>query len=80
MVEFSETEQRILRVLADGMAHPVSEIMAVVDEFCTRNNLSVHMWRIRKKLKSKGQSVICEVGQGQRTFYRHVILLAPSVE
>lgn len=75
---FTPTEVRILNVLADGQPHPVAELMKCLDdELAERVNLQMHISRIRKKLAPVGQWIVCQVGEGPRS-YRHIQKVSPA--
>ena len=77
-MHFTPTETRLLKVLSDGERHLTTELHAQLDdELQSRLNVSVHMHNIRKKLKLKGETVLCEYYFGRR-YYRHVRLLASA--
>ena len=74
--KFTPTEQRILAILADGMAHTRQELHGCLyDELGGPGNLRVHICNIRKKLLRVGQTILCELYRGS-PHYRHVRLLA----
>lgn len=76
---FTETETKILNVLADGMAHDRAELLCCLDSGrATRGGLAVHIFNIRKKLKSFDQYVSCEL-HGYSVRYRHVQLLKTAL-
>jgi hypothetical protein len=78
---FTPTEQSILAVLADGLPHPPDEIKAAIDEdnpsMVAITNLRNHISNIRKKLRPKGHTVVCEI-HNRTVHYRHVRLLKPD--
>jgi hypothetical protein len=69
-------ERKLLAVLADGLAHSIAELgecMPTGDgDMAT---VKVHVCRIRKVLRPRGEDIICEMNS-RRIFYRHVVLLA----
>lgn len=78
---FTPTETRILSALADGMPHPKAELKGCVDEqlaLVDDSALRAHLARIRKKLRPKGQDIICEL-LNRSIHWRHVRLLPSAV-
>jgi DNA-binding winged helix-turn-helix (wHTH) protein len=76
---FTPQELRILAVLADGEAHHRDELFAkcVDDQLSSPVALAMSISRLRKKLESRGEMILCAVN-GKRQFeYRHVVLLRP---
>jgi hypothetical protein len=72
---YTPTQRRMLRLLADGRPHPRAELKAcLVDELGDWNNVQFHISRIRKRLRPKGQDILCVVAN-QQISYRHVRLL-----
>ena len=77
---FTPTEQRLLTILSDGMPHKRSELLAVLpDELGGFGNVRKHLTQIRKRLRPRGEDVICEFYQ-RSYYYRHVRLLKSSNE
>lgn len=75
---FTPTEQRFIDLLSDGLSHTKSEMMQCLwDEHNERPlvAMQMHVSRIRKKLRPKGEDLVCEVS-GYRIFYRHVRMLS----
>lgn len=61
MPDFTATETRIMRVLADGQPHRKEEIHACLpDELGALNNVQMHISNIRKKLRPVGQGIHCD--------------------
>ena len=78
--KFTETEKRMLQVLADGMAHTREELHACLpDELSALSAIKRHLTEIRKKLRPQGQDIICQL-KDRRPLYRHVRLLASAVD
>jgi DNA-binding response OmpR family regulator len=81
--EFTPTQERILTILADGMAHPRRELwdqMTDENDKEAAQNLSRHLSILRKRLRIKGEDIVCELnGSGYRICYRHVRLLPSAV-
>lgn len=75
---FTPTHKRMLAVLADGLPHRREELHACLsDELGPINNIHVHISNMRKKLRARGQDIVCEV-VNRRFLYRHVRLLASA--
>jgi len=69
---FTETEQKMLDVLADGEPHTYKELQGCLyDEQGTYRNVARHMSRIRKRLKKKGETIVC-VWHKRKHCYQHV--------
>jgi DNA-binding response OmpR family regulator len=72
---FTETESKMLSVLADGMPHRREELHACLwDEAGRLSNICIHISKLRKKLRPKGQHIVCEF-INRRTHYRQIRLL-----
>ena len=75
MPVFTETEKKILLVLADGRPHRAEELMkCLTDELAEKYALWQHISRLRKKINPLGQDIVC-VFVNRRNMYRHVRLL-----
>lgn len=73
---FTPTEQRILRVLSDGMPHHRNELIAVLwDEMTTDVTVRQHIFRIRKKLSPIGQDIVCVMTGNNGFQYRQMRML-----
>ncbi len=69
---FTITERRMLLLLADGKSHSRDQLKECVDdELSSWKAMQMHLSRIRRKLRSVGQNVICEIADG-RVYYRHL--------
>lgn len=78
-LDFTPTQYRILKVLSDGLDHKKGELKAVLDdEMAGDNALSVHLTYLRKRLRPRGEDIVCVARGHGRYFYRHVRLIAPS--
>jgi hypothetical protein len=76
MFQFTETEQKIVNILIDGRSHHREELRACIDgEFTALVTMQNHLKNMRKKLRPKGQDIICEFVNRQ-LHYRWVRLLA----
>ena len=73
--KFTATERRILRVLADGLPHTKDELFACLeDELQDKNNVSVHVSRMRLKMRPSGHDIVNVFRMGSYK-YQHVRLL-----
>lgn len=74
---FTPTQQKILDVLSDGLAHLREELHACLpDELGPLKNVQNHITAIRRRLRPKGQDIVCVISnRGIR--YMHVRLLVP---
>jgi hypothetical protein len=73
---FTDTEQKLLKILADGMPHRWKELHTCLpDDLGTSANLQCHIWNIRQKLRPHGYDIICEFYKRSRKNYRQVRLL-----
>lgn len=74
-IKFTPTQQKLLRVLADGNRHRRRELLdAMGDDQATPANLSTHLCILRKRLSDMGETILCEYYD--RTInYRHVRLI-----
>lgn len=76
---FTPTEGRIIDLLSDGLPHHRKELMALLnDDRAEYKTLSVHIFRMRQKLRPHGQDITTEVGRGYKIMFRHVRLLASA--
>jgi len=66
----------MLKILSDGLPHTSKELHGCCGPSC-RAVVRVHMVHIRKKLRLKGEDVVCVFRQG-RYYYQHVRLLASA--
>lgn len=82
MAHFTPTELRIIQCLSDGMAHTRKELKdnCIDDELACDAALRVAICKLRNKLKSRGQTIICEMGKSRILYYRHVRLLNSPIE
>lgn len=64
-------------MLSDGMPHYREQLRECVpDELASLYALKMHISRIRKVLRPRGQDIVCEIVRRQ-IHYRHVQLLTP---
>jgi len=76
--EFTPVQRRMLEVLADGRPHTPLELHAcLVDELGPVSNIKFHLTTIRKKLRPRGEDIICEI-HNRKMHYRHVRLISNS--
>lgn len=72
------TEERILRVLADGRRHTRLEVhVCLNDELAQMGAIRPHISRLRRKLRKNGEDVICEFCGGT-VYYRIVRIMLGS--
>ena len=68
----------IAELLSDGERHKREELRACInDEEASNENVQSHVSEMRKKLKARGQTIVCELYNGT-LYYRHVALLASA--
>ena len=73
------TERRILALLADGRAHTRAELLALLsDDLGAPSNVRAHVSNLRRRLRPKGEEIVCEVRYRCQVCYRHVRLLTPA--
>lgn len=78
MAEFTPMQVKILAVLSDGLPHKLPELMACLDDLTEQpNSLHRHLSVMRRKLRPRGEDIICQFVFRQRQ-YRHVRLLHSS--
>ena len=77
MIQFTVTQQKIIDILKDGLAHTRVELRDAVDSEATFGNMQDHVSMIRKKIRPIGQDIICELAN-RRICYRHVRLLGSA--
>ncbi len=77
---FTPTQKDILNVLSDGRPHLRQELIDCLDDpLADRLTLKPVLYRLRKKLRPKGQDIKA-VLQNMRVHYMHVRLLHSSNE
>ncbi len=58
-IRLTRVHHRILKVLEDGKAHPVEELVASIgDEYGTVANLRVHIHCMRRILLTEGKMIV----------------------
>lgn len=76
MPHFTPTEQRMLKILSDGFPHHKSELQVCLpDNLGDITNIRAHLSFLRKKLRPKGEDILCELCRGE-AYYRWVRILA----
>jgi hypothetical protein len=71
-VELTPTQWRILSLLADGQAHPAEELRhCLYDELGTNDNVRWHVFKLRQRLQSFSQDIVCR-GRNTSLTYRLV--------
>lgn len=72
---FTATENRIVELLSDGRPHRREEIHALLsDNLAALPAIQVHISNIRKKIKLRGEDILCTLVNRQ-IHYQHVVLL-----
>ncbi len=75
---YTPTQLRMLAILADGLPHTREELHACIsDDLAPLSAIRSHISLMRKKLRPKGEDVICELSW-RRIHYRHVRLLGSA--
>ncbi len=75
--KYTNVEQRILEVLADGERHHNKQLQDCLDDEYGEGKaktIRVHMAHIRKKLRRKGHDIVCVFYYG-KWYYQHIVLL-----
>jgi hypothetical protein len=71
-IEFTETQERILALLSDGLPHTRSEIHGCLpDDMGAITNIKAHLTAIRKKLPP-GEMILFTIDRLNRRVYQHV--------
>jgi len=79
-LKFSPLESNILKLLDDGERHKRSEVLACLNpESSNTNNLGKIIFFLRKKLRTIGDYISCEIYLGG-IYYRRVKLFAKNRE
>ncbi len=75
-LDYTKAQWRVLLLLEDGEPHTKEEIAvaAKVKEGSTVHATYMHVSKLRKILRPKGQDIICEYVSG-KLFYRYVRLI-----
>jgi DNA-binding response OmpR family regulator len=75
VIYYTPTEERILRVLSDGLPHSHDDLRELLcDDMAVKRTINTHVSNIRRKLKPLGQTIVCEYIR-KRQHYRHIVLL-----
>lgn len=62
---FTPTQRRLLEALQDGLGHSSKDLLgALNDTQADLNLLRVHLTLLRKRLRPRGQDVVCELRSG----------------
>lgn len=79
MDELTPTQRRMVELLADGKPHERRELHALLpfDEGAM-TNVKAHLTAIRKKIRPRGEEIVCEV-VNNRLCYRHIVLLKSTI-
>lgn len=73
---WTKTQSRILELLSDGQFHRLSEIRReAVDEYAETSTITVHLSRIRAKLRPIGEDLQTRDLDGECA-YRHIRVLS----
>jgi len=73
---YTPTQAAMIKVLSDGQRHRREELHACLpDELGGLINVHNHLSKLRKKLRPKGEDIVCELYE-RRIHYRHVRILA----
>lgn len=76
--EFTPTQLRLLAVLNDGLPHSRRELCnCVPNDMTSWATIKVHLSNIRKKIRPRGEDVLCVV-RCRRIHYQLVRLLPPA--
>jgi hypothetical protein len=79
-IHYTPTQQRIMRLLADGLPHHgIKEIKPLLPdaEHAGPNAVNMAITRLRAKLNTMGQTIVCEL-VNRRICFRYVILVAAT--
>ncbi len=73
VMDLTPTQDRIYKLLSDGMPHSTAEVKACFDDELTDNNAVGQMvFRLRRALARSGYGVMCEQVNGSGSHYRLV--------
>lgn len=81
MIQFTPTEQRIFKILEDGMPHLREDLYPCIEDQLADMPvvLNVHIGRMRRKLETIGQDILC-ILRHRKIGYQQVRLLSSSVD
>lgn len=75
VIQYTKTEQRIIKLLSDGMPHPREDLLeCMLDPMGNYVALTSHIVRLRRKVRTLNQEIVCELRRGA-IYYRQIILL-----
>lgn len=78
--KYTPTESAILQVLTDGRQHSKQEIVDCLPDEMSEN-ISGHLFNLRKKISSKGQDIVClSKGKQRPVCYQLIRLLYVKVD
>jgi hypothetical protein len=69
--------QKIATFMSDGRPHLASELVKLIDDHATLDNLQVYVSLIRKELRPRGEDILIKYID-RRMHYQHVRLLASA--
>ncbi len=74
---FTETQKKLLKILSNGEPHSPKELMGecIDDDLASKNNLEVHLYYLRRKLRPLKHDILCVWVKGGGRWYQHVALL-----
>lgn len=73
-MNWTPTQQKLIDALADGLPKSPEELHAAIGGYGAVKNIWAHLSAIRKKLRPRGQDIVC-VYQKRKLHYLHVGLL-----
>jgi hypothetical protein len=77
--QFSATQIRILRVLADGLKHSAKELLgALEDDQASTHTVHQHIYLLRQKLVMIGHEIVTDTRR-RTSFYRHIVVQKPGL-
>jgi hypothetical protein len=71
-LKLTPTEQLLYDALGDGKPHYPLDLMEMMDELAVRADLHNHISRLRKKLNTVGEDIVCQL-TGKIVAYRRVL-------
>jgi DNA-binding response OmpR family regulator len=72
LFRWSKTEQKIYDTLCDGRVHKFEELYEhLTNGDCSRDAVSAHVGRMRKKLRPRGLDIVC-VFRNRKTQYQMI--------
>lgn len=79
-IKLTPTERRLFDAMADGQVHSIKELLPVIDEQATYENLQCHMCNLRKKLVEIEQDIVFQSLNRYQSGYRRVALLQVRID